>query len=917
MVSGSSQRRRVFDNGDRPSCVLVSGGTTHRGAIRRVEGASIFVECATSVAEAFAGAATLSEVAILGTAGTTVSLGVLEVVSTGDGINGVRVVQLRAMTEASRAALWLMAEKGRGPDAGALESNEGTDPGVGAIPARGKYSKSARLERLAYIRELTGEDLRSLESTTLVPRRLTGNIENLVASVEVPVGLAGPLLFEGEHARGIVHAPLATTEGTLVASATRGARALTRSGGVHTRVLAQRMMRVPLFILSSLSGAVLFSRWVRDHAAAIAAQVRQVSGFAELVSVEPHLVGRHVHLPFVFETGDAAGQNMTTSCTYHACQWILAQMEHFDEIAVENFIVEANMSGDKKVNFNSFLMGRGTRAVAEATLDRRTVEEVLKVTPEQLDIANRAFMTGSAQVGMVGYNINVANIVAAIFMATGQDVGSAHESSLGQLQLELVGDAIRVSMLMPSLIVGTVGGGTHLPRQRDLLAIMGCDGPGKVKRLAEIIVGYALALDISTLAAIAGGQFAQAHERLGRNRPVKWLQRGDLNPALMQPGLRRSLDDADLVVESVDALDGVEMGSSIITELTARKVRKLVGLFPLRVALRDSAGVRKSVEVVAKVKPLDDEVIMMLNSMAAMCGPGVADTFARYKGRTIFAGCDVRELAVYEQTDPRFVRHAPRAHLVYRDDAREAYVLALERLADVDLLDSADDVAGWSPKHIEAALAGIAEVHSVWFGRTDELRSKPWIGRVMDGREMVAMHDLWEALGRHAHREFPALVNAGDLGAFLELTHTLEDWWPELETHPMTLIHNDFNPRNICFRPTSSGPQLCAYDWELATIHLPQHDAAELLAFVLGPEVESAELDAYVALFRRRLSAATGTEFEAVSFRRGFDLCLRDLLVNRFALYLMAHTFRHYGFLARALKTLRRLIELSVVRGGS
>ncbi|MCP4657019.1 MAG: hydroxymethylglutaryl-CoA reductase, partial [bacterium] len=191
-----------------------------------------------------------------------------------------------------------------------------TDPP--RIPGRGHYTESARLERLRWARQRTGTELLHLESTGLTPERLTGNIENLIGGVEVPVGLAGPLWFRGRSVSGLVLAPFATTEGSLVASATRGATALSRSGGVTAQVLAQRMLRVPLFVLSDLDAAYAFASWVESHQEEIRAQTLLVSGHAELRQIEPFQVGNMVHLRFIYETGDAAGQNMTTACTWKA-----------------------------------------------------------------------------------------------------------------------------------------------------------------------------------------------------------------------------------------------------------------------------------------------------------------------------------------------------------------------------------------------------------------------------------------------------------------------------------------------------------------------------------------------------------------------------------------------------------------------
>ncbi len=817
-------------------------------------------------------------------------------------------VWLRLTTDdaATRAALWHVMERiSQGAELFPGEVVLRAPENPPKVPARGQYTEAARLERLAWIRRESRAPMEALEDTRLSAERLSGNLEAMIGAIEVPVGLAGPLLIRGRNARGMFYAPLATTEGALVASATRGATAITRAGGVTVRALKQQMMRVPLFVLTNLEGTFLFARWVRDHVEELRAEIRKVSRHAELISVEPIVIGRMVHVHFMYETGDAAGQNMTTACTWHACQWMMRETQHFEGVEFENFIIEANISSDKKVTYRSFIQGRGVRVVAECMIPGDILKQTLKVTPEQLAQSNAAFVSGSIQAGMIGYNINIANIIAAMFVSTGQDIGCVHESAIGQLHLQSTGDAIYASMVLPSLIIGTVGGGTHLPGQHALLEMMGCAGVGKVGRLAEIIAGFCLALDLSTLSAIASGEFATAHERMGRNRPVKFLTAEDLSPRFFEPGFREKLGDPALTIQSVETVKA-QLGSSIITELTARKVHKLVGLFPMTV--RHSRG---ATDVIVKVKPLDEEVVLMIASMASMCGPKVAASYKRFRHRTGFVGGHTREIEIYRQQDPRFTAHVPGVYGTLRDDAREAYVVTLERLHDMAIIDSADDISRWTPKHVDAALTGLGALHAVWLGREDELARQPWLGPVQTSAGMVEMAELWEALAVHAAEEFPELVSPAQLAMRRRLIGTLGDWHPQLETLPRTLTHNDFNPRNVALR--REGLRLCAYDWELATLGVPQHDLAELLCFVLPPDVAAAAVDAHLETHRRALEAASGRTLPAAEWREGYRLSLRDLAVNRFALYLMAHTFRHYGFMERTVATLHRLLAIEGV----
>ncbi|MFI8851090.1 hydroxymethylglutaryl-CoA reductase [Streptomyces sp. NPDC053499] len=394
------------------------------------------------------------------------------------------------------------------------------DPGdMSAIPERDSHTEAARRRRLDWLRTQSGAPLTPVQYMRTRAEDLVGNVENLIGAVEVPVGLAGPLAFSGTHVSGCLYAPLATTEGALVASASRGATALSQSGGVRTHAVAQVMTRAPVFQLGSLDRAAAFAEWISERVAQLRAQAAPISGHAVLVNVRPVMTGRTVHVVFSYETGDAAGQNMTSACTWHACQWILTRFPAETATDIVRFRVEGNLSGDKKVTYHSFLNGRGTRVVAEAEVSADVLGGVLKTTRDRLLETHRFQRGGAVHGGMVGNDICIANVMGGMFTALGQDIASVHESSLGHLELEPAGDGVRATMVLPALIVGTVGGGTRLPAQHALLDMLGCAGPGGAPRLAEIIAGFALALDLSTLSAVSADEFVAAHERLGRNRP--------------------------------------------------------------------------------------------------------------------------------------------------------------------------------------------------------------------------------------------------------------------------------------------------------------------------------------------------------------------------------------------------------------
>jgi hydroxymethylglutaryl-CoA reductase (NADPH) len=781
-----------------------------------------------------------------------------------------------------------------------------------ALPGRGEHGEDARRTRLEWARAESGAALSSLERVGLDPGTLGGNIENLVGTVEIPVGLAGPLRFRGEHADGWITAPLATTEGALVASVARGAKAISRSGGVSTQVLRQRMTRAPYYEFSDVATAARFPRWIDEHMDEIRGQVARVSGHARLISVEPLQLGRGVHLRFAYETGDAAGQNMVTACTWHACRWINEAIAACDQLSLMRFWIEGCATGDKKLCQLSLLETRGSRVTAECHLDRAAVIDVLRVTPEGMLDTYHMGTLGSIQAGTVGLTVNAANLIAAIFAATGQDIACTHESGSAILSLTPEGDGLYAAILLPALVVGTVGGGTGLPNQSDYLRLLDCAGPGRVERLAEIIAGFALALDLSTMAAVTGGQFADAHERLGRNKPVRWFTTADLTPDFFTAAMA-SLPDRGRVKVTAAARGSAELGSAVLSELAAGVAsQKLVGVVPLELTLDDGDGAR-TLDVVVKAKPVDQELILATNRLASLIGGRVAEEYSRWREWTGFKGTHERELGLYRTAPPRLRAIMPQIYGIHDDPAREAYLVVMEDLTkDVVLKDTADDVRGWTRARVDRALEGLAGGHAEWLGREEELRAQAWLGPVVTADRMSQMRELWAAIATHNAREHSSWIDLALLRRIHRTIAAIPDWWPELEAMPRTLVHNDFNPRNIALRKTDA--RLVAYDWELATLHIPQRDLAELLAFVLTPDAGDRLVTHHVEMHRRALEAASGEALDPVLWRRGYSLSLWDFVITRLGFYLVSQTQRELGFLGRVTATARRLVDIEIER---
>ena len=387
---------------------------------------------------------------------------------------------------------------------------------TGAIPRdrENDYTPEAVEARREFLRERTGSSLEHVSQYSFEPELTSGNIEHFTGVAQVPIGLAGPLKVNGEHAQGEFLVPLATTEGTLVASYNRGIKLLNMSGGVTCTVVDDAMQRAPVFIFDSAREARDFKRWVDHNLPLIAEQAEATSRIAKLLNIDMYLAGKFAYLRFNYFTGDAAGQNMVGRATFAACSWILEQVK-----TVRRFYLESNLATDKKASQVNIMRTRGKRVVAEATIPRDILVQNMRVEPEQLHYHAQISNVGTILSGANNNGAHSPNGITAMFIATGQDVANVSESSagIGYTEVTKEGD-LYISMTLPSLIVATYGGGTALPTQRECLEIMGCFGKGKVKKLAEIVAGAVLAGELSLGAAISSLDWVSSHEQYGRNR---------------------------------------------------------------------------------------------------------------------------------------------------------------------------------------------------------------------------------------------------------------------------------------------------------------------------------------------------------------------------------------------------------------
>ena len=388
-----------------------------------------------------------------------------------------------------------------------------------SVPAKDDYSRDAMLKRREFLRE-RGISVTQLsgEGEEVDPAKLAGNIESLIGFARIPVGVIGPLRINGTAAHGDFYVPLATTEGALVASFQRGARLISESGGATAICLHEVVTRGPAFAFNNAIEAGRFLSWVLENSDDLSAAVESTSTHARLLDVTPSLVGKEVFLLFQFSTGDAAGQNMVTLATEAICRQLIESAP----VKPLAWFVEANLSGDKKATHLAFQLSRGKRVVSEVTVSAALVQKFLHTTPGQIKRYWEMAMLGSLQSGSIGMQGHVANGLTAMFMACGQDVACVSEAAVGLTRFDVTptGD-LYLSLTLPDVIVGTVGGGTSLPTARECLDMLGCAGAGQARKFAEICGATALAGELSIAGALAAGEFSAAHATFGRSATPK------------------------------------------------------------------------------------------------------------------------------------------------------------------------------------------------------------------------------------------------------------------------------------------------------------------------------------------------------------------------------------------------------------
>tara|TARA_B100000131_G_scaffold77385_1_gene73992 strand:+ start:1280 stop:2431 length:1152 start_codon:yes stop_codon:yes gene_type:complete len=370
------------------------------------------------------------------------------------------------------------------------------------------YSEKDTDNRLDWLKETTGFDYSNdLENQ---PEDLKGIIENHIGFMKIPMAIAGPLKVHGKYATDDFYVPICTLEGTLALSMTRGMIATHRSGGINVSHVKQELSRAPVFIFDDLKKSAKFMEWIDENFEKIKKVAESTTNHGKLLRVDQYPIQNFVVLDFILDTGNAAGQNMVTLAAKNSCDFI-------KEKTGAEFFLESGFNSDKKASARNMIMGRGHSVIAEATISNSLIRSVLDVKIENLKKYQEIGPTTTRLAGTEGCHLHISNALTAIYLATGQDTACVAENSIGHYQIEPLEDEVKFRLTLPSLTVGTVGGGTRLLPQHQNLKLLGCDtGDDASKKFAEIICASALCLEISLFSAIASHTFTKAHMKYGR-----------------------------------------------------------------------------------------------------------------------------------------------------------------------------------------------------------------------------------------------------------------------------------------------------------------------------------------------------------------------------------------------------------------
>ena len=370
------------------------------------------------------------------------------------------------------------------------------------------YLPEDTIARRKWVKSFSGIDLDASVSDKV--EDLQGIIENHIGFLKIPMAIVGPMLLDGTYASGEFCVPVCTLEGTLALSMNRGMYASSLCGGTIVKHFRQEMSRAPVFMFDNIKQSSEFQLWVSKNEKEIINAAESTTNHGKVIRIDQYTVQNYVVLDIVMDTSNAAGQNMVTLAAKVACEYIYKKTN-------QNYFLESNINSDKKASVRNMLLGRGHGVTAETTIKNSVMKRILKMDPDILFDSWNFYPIVSSMAGIFGNGLHVSNALTAIYLATGQDTACVAENSIGHIGLEKREDGLKFKLTLPSLTVGTIGGGTRLKMQNKNLELLGCSGgENSSRKLAEIIAGATLALEISLICAIGSHTWTDAHMKYGR-----------------------------------------------------------------------------------------------------------------------------------------------------------------------------------------------------------------------------------------------------------------------------------------------------------------------------------------------------------------------------------------------------------------
>ncbi len=753
------------------------------------------------------------------------------------------------------------------------------------VPGRGLVTETSTQLRLEYLKSLE-IDTDEIEKSNLCFQDIRNKIESYIGSTEVPLGLVGPLLFNDSEKPEYVYTSVGTLEGALVASMNRGCKAISKSGGFTAQVNLQVMSRVPMLLFEKEIHGLLLIEYIDSEFLKIKKLAESYSNHVVLLGIEPIQMGKAVHLRFNYTTGDASGQNMTTICTWHVLMFIIDQLKKDKNIIPEQYVIEGNGSADKKVSYFNIDKGRGINVTAKCFLNEDTIKKTLRTSSKSLMSSYLPSVELAKKTGMVGYNINVANAVAGIFVATGQDLGSLHESSVAKLTLTPYENGLEFNLNLSNLVIGTVGGGVGLPKQSQILKMMECYGNGKVERFAKLIAGFALGLEISTFSAIVSGEFAKSHEKLGRNKPVNWLLKSEVSEHFVRKCFKGYFDDK--LAEQIVIEHDKNLENGILTNITSRVSKKLIGFIPVSLQVKN-----KTKKVLLKSKPTDKEVIKGLHMLAASIDPKLSDLIRKNAPNLEYKNTHLKEIDIYKYLSESNYQYAPTFYGYHLNKKREIYCFIQEFFENKDLKikNSEDNPEQWNSETILNVISAISSFH-----------------QAVDVSKFKNIQEFSAISSKDLYKKLLNLIiedKAGRNGTNEQLKillHDIDNLEKENIGIAKTVIHNDFNPRNIFIK---NNGQPIFYDWELTVIDFPHRDIVEFLSFVLDEDFKKEELLYYLKFHFNLYENENWADW-----LQAYIYSLKVFLISRVSFYEAMGILIKYDFSERVLKVALKMLEV-------